>query len=200
MPLLARRNKQQATSKSKGNLKFRTILLETLEQRSLFAADILNTSLHLDTSGPITEPAQTEEPKQSLRRVKEAFTAGNAVRFPDSNYFSTLIAGVQEGAKVSGDEAVDAAWSDFHQRTANVPDASKASFGIIQSVADNPRQYQSKLLHNDLGARSIDRSPLDSSTTFGPVVPTTQLVMQLWSKPASNKGTRVGLWRSRTML
>ncbi|MFN7894291.1 MAG: hypothetical protein ACK5OC_28645, partial [Pirellula sp.] len=63
-----------------------------------------------------------------MQRVKEAFTAGNAVRFPDSNYFSTLIAGVQEGAKVSGDEAVDAAWSDFHQRTANVPDASKASF------------------------------------------------------------------------
>ncbi|MFN9416229.1 MAG: hypothetical protein ACK578_01850, partial [Pirellula sp.] len=118
-----------------------------------------------------------------MRRVKEAFTAGNAVRFPDSNYFSTLIAGVQEGAKVSGDEAVDAAWSDFHQRTANVPDASKASFGIIQSVADNPSSFQSKLLHNDLGARSIDRSPLDSSTTFGPVVPTTQLVMQQFNAP-----------------
>ena len=170
-------------SKSKSNLKFRTILLETLEQRSLFAADILNTSLHLGDSGPITEPAQTEEPKQRLQRVKEAFTAGNAVRFPDSNYFSTLIAGVQDGAKVSGDEAVDAAWSDFHQRTANVPDASKASFGIIQSVADNPRQFQSKLLHNDLGARSIDRSPLDSSTTFGPVAPTTQLVMQQFNAP-----------------
>jgi hypothetical protein len=142
MPILARRTAHQAPStkhQAPSNLKFRTILLETLEQRSLFAADILNTSLHLDDSGPIAEPAQTEEPKQSLLRVKDALTAGNAVRFPDSNYFSALIAGVQEGAKVSGDEAVDAAWSDFHQRTANVPDASKASFGIIQSVADNPK-------------------------------------------------------------
>ena len=60
------------------------------------------------------------------------------------------------------------------------PKLRLASFKALRITQSS---FQSKLLHNDLGARSIDRSPLDSSTTFGPVVPTTQLVMQQFNAP-----------------
>jgi hypothetical protein len=178
----ARSNKQQATS-NKQHRKFRAMLLETLEQRSLFAADLLNNEWQPTKTAPISDLGQTEEPKQRLLKVKESLSVGNEYRFETASKFSTLIAEAQTGADVSPSHAANAAWSDFGDRTTNIPSASKSAFELVQGLSKNPSVLQSKLLQTELGVRSLDTSPLDSSSEFGPAVPTAQLVMQHWSAP-----------------
>ena len=87
MPALTQRNKQHR--------KFRSILLETLEQRSLFAADLLNNEWQPTKTAPISDLGQTEEPKQRLLNVKESLSVGNEYRFGTASKFSTLIAEAQ---------------------------------------------------------------------------------------------------------
>ena len=122
MPALTQRNKQHR--------KFRSILLETLEQRSLFAADLLNNEWQPTKTAPISDLGQTEEPKQRLLNVKESLSVGNEYRFGTASKFSTLIAEAQTGTDVSPSHAANAAWSDFGDRTTNIPLLRKARLNL----------------------------------------------------------------------